>query len=215
VVKAVAGWGDAFDPKGDCQLELSDGQLTIKVPGTPHGLTVQNGDLSSPRILRPVNGDFVATVRVAGTFHPGGKSQSASYLPYDGAGLLLWQDSNNYLRFERAAIMSDGTLRPYMNYERWQGGSQVSSRGTPYPDEPVVLRIERKGNQILASFSPDGKRWISLPTIDVKLSPDLRVGVSATINSTVPFSPELSEFQVTGPNVKDPEKAPAPAKDAQ
>src|SRR5690242_14159504 len=60
----VTGWDKPVDPKKDCRFERREERLTITVPGEGHELSVQ-GDLNAPRLLRDVEGDFAAEVRIS------------------------------------------------------------------------------------------------------------------------------------------------------
>ena len=55
-----------IDPDGDCTIDLKDGRLTIRVPGRPHGLDAEVDKLNSPRVLREIEGDFIADLKVDG-----------------------------------------------------------------------------------------------------------------------------------------------------
>src|SRR4051812_23154191 len=57
---AIEGWGDVIDPEGDCRVGLEKGTLTIAVPATSHDLSVEAGNMKAPRVLRGVDGDFIA-----------------------------------------------------------------------------------------------------------------------------------------------------------
>ena len=80
--RILKGWGEAIDPDGDCSIHLADGRLTIKVPAPMrrkgHGLEAERNTLNAPRVLRDIEGDFIADLKVDGTFKPVGKRQ----LPY-------------------------------------------------------------------------------------------------------------------------------------
>ena len=109
-----APWGDAVDPDGDCQFELDprEDKVRIIVPGKTHILSAEIGHVNAPRLLRDIKGDFDLIVRVAGTSNPGGKATTTVYSPYHGAGLLIWQDEENYVRLEIATECSTGRLAP-------------------------------------------------------------------------------------------------------
>ena len=104
----LKGWGQAADPDGDCRFELMDGKLTIHVPGTLHNLVADSGEVNAPTVLSPVHGDFIAMVKATGDVKPGPESNVAEGLPYNGTGLLLWVDKDNYIRLERAGMIRDG-----------------------------------------------------------------------------------------------------------
>ncbi len=53
----LKGWGEPIDPDGDCEFNLADGRLTIKVPAPAaprkgHGLEAEAKTLNAPRVLR-------------------------------------------------------------------------------------------------------------------------------------------------------------------
>ena len=112
--------------------------------------------MNAPRILRDIKGDFDLSVRVAGTSHPGGKATTTVYSPYHGAGLLIWQDEENYVRLEIAADLQHGKARPYVNFEYRKEGALAVSSGIMNTDGSNHLRLKRRGDEIYASFGPDG-----------------------------------------------------------
>jgi regulation of enolase protein 1 (concanavalin A-like superfamily) len=195
--RSLEGWGEAYDPKGDCTFDVKEKRLTVTVPGSLHDLSAEAGDVSAPRILRATHGDFVASVTVAGTVRPSGGPTSRRAYPYHGAGLLAWQDSNHYVRLERAAILRGSQLISYVNFEQRSGGRMVSSQATPIPDEPVVLRLERQGGQLFASFSPDSKKWTPLPEMRLDFAADLRVGVAAVNSAAQGWNAEFDGLEIT------------------
>lgn len=66
-----------FDPGGDCAIDGAGTRLEITVPGTLHDLSVEHGQISAPRVLISVTGDFVAQVTVAAGCSPRGKPTSS------------------------------------------------------------------------------------------------------------------------------------------
>ena len=67
----LKGWGQAIDPDKDCKFQAEKGGLTIVVPGKDHDLGIERGVMNAPRVLRPVEGDFIVQVKVSGKFEPG------------------------------------------------------------------------------------------------------------------------------------------------
>src|SRR5947199_217787 len=90
--REIEGWGAVVDPDGDCTIQAKSGKVTITVPGKTHDLNPLIRT-NSPRVLRQVDGDFTATVRVTGDFQPGEQSTTGVTYPFNGAGLLLWKDN--------------------------------------------------------------------------------------------------------------------------
>ncbi len=104
-------WGHAVDPDADCNFEMdtSEDKLRIIVPGKTHILSAEIGQVNAPRILRDLKGDFDLRVRVGGTSRPGGRATTTVYSPYHGAGLVIWQDEENYVRLEIAADLQSAS----------------------------------------------------------------------------------------------------------
>src|SRR5262245_57498798 len=102
----IKGWGTVIDPDGDCSITEDKGKVTIKVPGSHHDLYVRK--LNAPRVLREVEGDFVAQVKVTADWKPGARLPKVSTVPYNGAGLLVWDSEKHFVRWERS-VMIHGT----------------------------------------------------------------------------------------------------------
>ncbi len=202
--RILKGWGEAIDPDGDCSIELENGRLTIKVPvpDVPkgHGLEAEWNTLNAPRVLRDIEGDFIADLKVEGSFKPAGGSTKPNSFPFVGAGLLLWSDAGNYIRLERAAIVRNDQLIPYVLFQERRNRLRVPpDGGIPIPDGPTVLRLERKGDQITAFVSAGGKEWLGFPPRRIDLPAKLKLGVAAISSSGEPFTVTLENFRVLRP----------------
>ncbi len=110
--REVAGWGLAIDTGKDCEISPQDKTLSIKVPGTWHDLNPDTGKLNAPRVVREVEGDFVIKAKVEGEFKPSGKSTNPKGVPYNGAGIIIWSDSDNFIRLERGACCARAISPP-------------------------------------------------------------------------------------------------------
>ena len=177
-------------------MDPSEDKVRIIVPGKTHILSAEIGQVNAPRILRDINGDFDLRVRVAGTGRPGGRATTTVYSPYHGAGLVIWQDEENYVRLEIAADLQYGKVRPYVNFEYRKEGALAVSRGMNNGDGSDHLRLKRRGDEIFASFGPDGAHWSSFPPLTVRLNDRLMVGVTAINSSTKPLTAEFERFDV-------------------
>jgi regulation of enolase protein 1 (concanavalin A-like superfamily) len=174
-----------------------DDRLSIGIPGTLHNLVADSGQLNAPVVLSPVSGEFIALVKVVGRVEPGPESSVADSLPYNGTGLLIWVDRDNYIRLERAGIMRDGAFVTYANLEHFSRGRRSFSQGTVLQDLPTYLRLERRGKSVYASLSQDGGvNWSSFPKLEVPLPDELKLGVAAVNSSTKPFTADLTEFRI-------------------
>ena len=195
----AAGW-DKVDPDGDCKLVVENNSLTIDAPAKHHDLTVENGVMNAPRLVHEVAGDFTAQVRVAGDFNPVGPATTPGFLPVTAAGFLLMVDDRTYFRCERAAAVSPNPDQSSFLVLEWRVNGKKRPLGGPPlipADKPIFLRVQRKGNQIAAAFSQDGRQWRALPSLGIALPPTLKMALSAVTTSAAPFQPHFDGFQLT------------------
>lgn len=194
-------WGVPVDPEGDCTFRPERDRLRIVVPGKPHILSTEIGHTNAPRVVREVDGDFWAEVTVSGAFPTDPRCLTEGRWPYHAAGLLLWQDQNNYVRFERAHMRNpNGTWRCYPAFEWRRDGMMArnwrNTDGTLDPSKPAVLRLVRKGTTLTASFRQDRNDWSALPELEVNLNAKLRVGVHAVQNTPAIYEATLERLTI-------------------
>jgi regulation of enolase protein 1 (concanavalin A-like superfamily) len=199
------GWGTLTDPDNDCTVKEEAGKLTMTVPGGTHDLNQALGGMKAPRILQPVEGDFRVQVKVSGEFAPGDKAADARAVPFNGAGLLIWQDEKNYLRLERNiwwVAQAEKTARypPLIEYYKDGQYQETNPMGTFdefFKGRSTWLKLDRRGDKVTASYSHDGKDWTAAKEITVELPKKIQLGVAAVNTSTKPFKVEFEEFKLT------------------
>jgi regulation of enolase protein 1 (concanavalin A-like superfamily) len=192
---AMPPWGEAIDPKKDSEITGDKDRVRIKIFGTRQGA---QAILDTPRVMREVEGDFVITVKVVGDFRAAGKSVNPRVVPFNGAGILVWSDPDNYIRLERAAVNRKGKVSTYVNFEEFEGAARGASHNEGMMGGNCWLRMERKGSRIHGSISFDGTTWKELKPIQTVWPAKLKVGVSATSSSDQPFEVAFEEFQFKG-----------------
>jgi regulation of enolase protein 1 (concanavalin A-like superfamily) len=178
-------WGSLVDPDGDSLVTMVHGNLKVDVPGTLHDLNIDIGKNNAPRIVQEVEGDFVATVNVTGSFEPGAVRTGPKSFPYNGGGLLAWSDEGNYIRLERAAMYgrNNRVVGLVLFESRVQGTKdETNNKGGRDPRQDLWLRLERHGKTIAGFLSTDAKNWEPLEPMEVDWPSRLKVGVDA-INS--------------------------------
>lgn len=195
VGKELAGWGSAVDPDGDCELGPDGAALVVKVPGTLHDLNADIDKFNAPRVLRDVEGDFSMTVKVAGDFKPGPKSNNPKSVPYNGGGLVVWRDSDNYIRLERGAIVRKEKLGTFATFEEREGGSRGAQHNGTLAPGPVWLRLERRGSRVAGFTSKDGRQWTALRPIDTVWPDEIKVGLVAVNSSNEPLAVRFEDLQ--------------------
>jgi beta-xylosidase len=141
-----AGWS-FIDPDGrdsPSNLSVKDGMLTIAIP-SQKDLFGENR--SAPRLLKAIKGDFQIETRVR--FDP--KED------YQGAGLLLFFDGNNYVRLERAFGGLGGGESGIRLDARTSEGYQTVTNPSQVPTtaKEVDLKLVRGGKSVTAYWRLD------------------------------------------------------------
>jgi regulation of enolase protein 1 (concanavalin A-like superfamily) len=195
---AVEGWGTAYDIAKDCKFAPGGKKLTITVPGTFHDLNPDTTTLNAPRVLTPVTGDFVLTLKVAGEFKANGKTTNPNPkgAAYNGAGILVWSDSDNFIRLERGAFMRAGKVVTTVAFEEREGGYRGAVHNETSKGGDCYLKMERKESRISGAISYDGTKWTNLKPIDTVWPAALKVGVLAINTSSEPFNPSFEEYSL-------------------
>jgi regulation of enolase protein 1 (concanavalin A-like superfamily) len=194
----MPGWGLKIDPDNDCEITDLKKSLRFNVPAKRHDLTPDFSMVNAPRVMREVEGDFVVTVKVVGEFRPGGRSTNPRGVPYNGAGILVWSDPANFIRFERAAVARPGKIHTYVNFGEYDGGTAAANHNEAMMGGDCWMRIERKGSRIHGSVSFDGTTWKELKPIQTVWPATLKVGVTAVSSSGLPFAVTFEEFDLKG-----------------
>ncbi len=191
----IKDWGEVVDPDGDCKVLEAKGRVTITIPATNHDLnpTPRFNNLSAPRILQEVDGDFLLQVKVLAFPRPE-KGTSTKIHSYVAAGLVIWQDSNNFVRLTRSANGDTGVL--FASMEAFQEGRMAGDSGAGVPDQDLYLRVERVAAKTALSVSLDGEKWAPLRLPPMKLADRLKVGVVAINSTTKEFAPEFLDLKL-------------------
>lgn len=194
-------WGPLSGEAGDCSVQVDGTGLVLTVPGTLHVLSPELGSLNAPRLLTRTLGDFTAKVRVQGRILPGTEPLKQLPFTFHGAGLLIWQDEGNYLRFERIGMYS-AVERKKLNQvlvELCKNGKTASTSARDVRDSDVLLRMERRGSEIRCSYSPDdGKTWLDVRRLNASFPAEVNVGVTAGNASPKSFPARLTDFELAG-----------------
>jgi regulation of enolase protein 1 (concanavalin A-like superfamily) len=204
-VRNLPGWGQVIDPDGDCIITCTNGNLTVTVPGTTHDLSSYHSiykKRNAPRVLQEVDGDFTVQVKISGTFQPGKAGTLPEAYPFNGAGLLLWDNNENYLRLERNAWITSHSERfSYLPlFEYWKDDKDLMTN-TPinkpfFKGRIAYLRLTRRGEQISAAFSNDGINWVQTNPVTAQFPQKIKVGVDTINTSKQLFTVEFSELKL-------------------
>jgi Chitobiase/beta-hexosaminidase C-terminal domain/FG-GAP-like repeat/Beta xylosidase C-terminal Concanavalin A-like domain len=164
------------NPLGDGIVTMIGTAATLNVPqGKIHDLWT-NGD-NALRIMQPVgNSEFSVDVRF----------QSAPEIGNQDEGILVEQDSGDFLRFD---VLFNGTAGPELFAAGITGSSATTFVSTQIslPKAPLVLRLARNGNVWTGSWSTDGVTFTAAPnfTFDLNVA---RVGPYAATSASTAFN---------------------------
>lgn len=201
-------WGTTVDPQGDCEFSLKGDSLIVEVPGE-HNLNPswQFNNLSAPRVLQVIKGDFQIETRVE-ALAPLASKNADVFRAYASAGVVLWQDERNFARFERGA--NGATGRVSIHLEWFRDGEQAYTKFCDIADTPAHLRVSREGNAFRFSYSTDGTTWKEFPLdASVRFAEQLQAGVTV-INSTAnPLTARFNQFRFHRGNSNDGTPPPA------
>ena len=176
------GW-ETIDPekKNPAAFETSGGVLKLRIPS---GKDLYGENMTAPRLLKTVKGDFEIETRV-------------KFLPtqdYQGAGILIFRNDNNYLRLERA-FGGVGGGESGIRFDKREDeiyepvATQIKF---PTPVDEVELKIRRAGKEFTAFWRQAGKAdWYEVgrvlnsypETVQIGL-----IGVSSADEITAEFS---------------------------
>ncbi len=191
--RELAGWGLAIDPDNDCEIRAEQNVLSLRVPGRLHDVSPDGSLANAPRVLRSVQGDFAFTVKVVAKFQPGPTSVNPRILSQNRAGILVWNNSENFIRLDRVAIFRDGKTFGGVLLSSVTDGQPPPLLGETAQHETYYVRVHRKGNVIIGAFSKDGTKWTELKPIEISWPATLKVGLDAANSSSEPFSVEFKE----------------------
>jgi regulation of enolase protein 1 (concanavalin A-like superfamily) len=183
------GWGEWVDPGGDATLRrVSDARVTLEVPAGTYDLWPEGKKVNAPRLMQPVAGDFTIQVKAIGSVLPDkGTETPGRDIAFRAASLVIWQDENNFVRFDRAAMLKKGTPFSMTYYHINQAGKRTTHLNKAVRhDVDVWLRLQRKGDTIIAGFSEDGTKWTDYPPQTAKLADKLHAGVAVLNASNAP-----------------------------
>ena len=215
--KSLALLGPLIDPDKDCQLTKDEDRLKIKIdiPGKLHTLspeitTRKNRKVSlhnAPITMTEVEGDFIVQVQVTGEINPGSatpKDRQGLTLPItdQSAGLILYQDKNNFLRLERAASIIINSLTPvhHLIIEAVKDGKQAMKPiYLNVPEADTLLLLVRRKGRVRCLFSPNrGKSYAVFRELALDLPSKVKVGLTAGNISAKPFSATFDNFALLG-----------------
>lgn len=154
-------WIDEFS---DCAHRiLESGGVEISAA---NGRDFDGLNVSAPRFMREVSGDFAAEVCV---------SPASDDKPWMG-GLLIHHNKDNFLRFD-VGVNGKHEMRLHGYVD---GKQQIVGRGILHHATDIVhLRLERLGDEFFTYCSAGGENWFTCGTMASPLDDPIQLGICA------------------------------------
>lgn len=145
---------------------------------------LENGGI----IYKEVEGDFVVMTHVSDM--EGLKEHSVK--GYNEGGILIADGQNTYYQIGAFPLYNCGNMLTILSP---RGRPQFpNSKG--YDFDPI-MQFERRGNQLFARTSKDGKTWENMPGSPIEVrSPKLGIGVYQTTYTDTPSWAKLSNYVI-------------------
>ena len=125
------------------------GFLRLLVPGGGYDLYPGQGFTNAPRIVTPLNGDFILTTYL----------EADPAVSYQGAGLVILYNEMNFVRLERER---HGVSMTYN-----QDGDYRSIPAVDIISGGVYLQLVKTGSTFVGSASIDGMNWFEVGRIEL------------------------------------------------
>ncbi|HZO75092.1 MAG TPA: helix-turn-helix domain-containing protein [Ktedonobacteraceae bacterium] len=165
-----------IDPQGSLSITAPRGSDLNPNPGH---------NLEAPRLLQPIRDNFTIQTRLQ--FSPTRNFQSA--------GLLLWQDSTTFLRFERVYGLQNGIL-----FQQEKDNDPIfsipQSRNHLTSTQSLDLRVQKQGDHFTAFWRELGHNWQKDGETDLHFD-HLTVGFDVlTVYGAPPITATFTSFTV-------------------
>jgi regulation of enolase protein 1 (concanavalin A-like superfamily) len=154
-----------IDPNDDCNYSLTEnpGFLRISVPVGGNDL-YHYTNRDAPRVLQSIDENFVVETKLI--CDPQSDAQ--------GAGILVWQDTDNYLRLDRIKHM---ITRQVVDVSGEKEDTWYYFAESPYSSTTTYLRLERFGSIFTSEYSSDGSTWEFLTNVTFAFSKPISIGL--------------------------------------
>ena len=120
---------------------------------------------------------------------------------YQGAGLLVWQDEDHFIRLEFAYGGMSGREKNVSFVKGENGGLElVNSVSLPSTLKRIELRLQRVGKQWVARYRQVGGTWQEIGTGEFSLNANVNVGITqVTQYTSSKLSADFDYFKIYAP----------------
>lgn len=162
------------DPGNDATRKIEkDDQKDALMISAPSNNVISPTSTNLPTLTKTVTGDFAFSAHVKA-------SAAAVRGRYGGAGIIL-KGQNGYVRLEKGTY---GEIQMIAA----ENGSFIPTSYTAsnqFESDDVYLKLERKGDTLIGSYSTDGTNWNQLATAKLHISDENQIGVHLYNSSVI------------------------------
>jgi uncharacterized protein (TIGR03067 family) len=191
LVPIAAGGGQFIDKSGDCKMERKAGQITFAVPGGTHDIGPR-GAITAPMLVQTVEGDFDIQVRAL----PAAPREGNCY-----AALLAMSGTSDLIAINRQQTFDAKNQWILTRSFRFSQNAAEVATGPTLTDMPahlpLYLRLVRRGNKVVTSYSKDGAKWTDAQTQTVDWPNQVKVGLAAVNVGPNEFRAVFEGFKVS------------------
>lgn len=184
---------------------LNENKANYTIENGALAITTEAGDITAANnnaanvFLQSANSDWTIDTKVT--------CSSAPAMPAQNAGIVAYQDDDNFVKFVVSAQMGrrggaapSGTSLTILSEDRGNTKATVNARAEGVENNVVWLRLQKKGTTYTAFYSADGKNYTEAGQVEAELK-DIQAGLIACDG----VMPSFGGFRM-------PAQAPAQAK---
>ncbi|QDU77238.1 hypothetical protein Pan97_43010 [Bremerella volcania] len=171
----LPGWGEITDPVGNCPVDFVESGVSLSIPAGLHDMNPRLQVTNAPRVMQTVEGDFLYEIRVSDFPRPQAKTGVDGHASYVAAGILVWQDDRNILRWTRTGSGEANAV--FLSCEQYEQGQLIGGGNFPMEDKPITLRVERRKDRLILSATYDNSSWRKVLERRCSLQKELKVGL--------------------------------------
>ena len=181
-------------------MTANPGWLRITTTSPP-GRDLIGSIVNAPRVMAAssLSGDFTVETKV-----------SASMTQNDeGAGILIWKDSSQFLRFERMSRTIGNPVQQQIMFS--VNGGSFKNVILSSSINPTYLKLIKSGYSFAAYYSSDGSSWTSVGNLTFGASDPVSIGLDAiNVYHSDTFVANFDYFRYTPTATPTPTPSPTP-----
>ena len=162
-----------IDPVADATKSVTARADYLRIAAPDGNDLHPDNNYDAPRLIQALEGDFVIKTRV----HLDRQFNPTEW--HQGAGLLLWQDNDNFLRLERGYSDTGGGGNGIRFVKEEDGIYSSVTSTTQWPTIATVdeLRLQRVGDHFAAWWREPEQTWQYVGGADIHLNQQIWVGL--------------------------------------